>query len=318
MPVFWFLFFTSVISPITSQQIFFGHSGEQAEKHYRVVDPLFSSISPAQVVPDHIPRPAYVFNNGEEESPSKILIKNASEIDAIAASCSLVRSVLKHLKEFVQDGKTTDEIDAYAHKLIIQGGAYPTPLKYHNFPKSICTSVNNIAIHGIPDSRKLANGDIITIDVSVYLNGYHGDGAETFLIGEVDDAGRRLVEGAREILYSAIECCRPGEQFIEIGRRVDTAAKKRGLHNLLSNCGHGIGKFLHEHPFIMINNTESGECNETMQPGMVFAIEPLIGENCVECMRNFDNITIMTTDFSRVAQFEHTIVITEESYRILT
>ncbi|XP_065206187.1 methionine aminopeptidase 1D, mitochondrial-like [Planococcus citri] len=284
---------------------------------YYIVKPL--NVSGAQYVPTHIQRPPYVFMDGVEDAPDAILIKNATEIDAIAASCSIAREVMTALKKFIRARKTTDQVDAYAHELIIEKGAYPSPLMYNKYPKSICTSVNNIIVHGIPDNRMLHNGDIIKVDVSVYYKGFHGDCSETFHIGTVNEKGRRLVKVARHLLKVAIAMCKPGVRFKDLGERIEQEAKLKKVSLIPTVCGHGIGKFLHERPAIdHYANDDNIDHWRQMEPGMVFTIEPAIAEGRFEEKMFPDGWTLATKDNSRVAQFEHTIAITENGNRILT
>nr|CAD7424215.1 unnamed protein product [Timema monikensis] len=177
-----------------------------------------------------------------------------------------------------QVGKTTDDIDKLVHKLALDNGAYPSPLHYKGFPKSVCTSVNNVACHGIPDDRPLEDGDIINIDVTVYLNGFHGDCSSTFLVGNVDEKGRKLVQVTEECLYRAIEHCKPGRFF-----------------NSLDNVYPG-----------------------RMLPGMTFTIEPVIAQGSENIVILEDGWTAVMEDTGRAAQFEHTVLITETGVEVLT
>ncbi|XP_065206186.1 methionine aminopeptidase 1D, mitochondrial-like isoform X2 [Planococcus citri] len=289
--------------------------------------PVFDIVTPCPLVsnvrevPSHIPRPPYVTKSkrGEERIPERVLIKTPQEIEGIKASCSLARSVLNAVGKFVRVGRTTDDLDSFAHDFIIQKGAYPSPLGFNEFPRSICTSVNNIVVHGIPDERKLKNGDIVTVDVTVYYKGFHGDCAETYLVGEVDFRAKQLIKAAQHALQSGIECCGPGVPFETIGRRTERAAQKHGLSIVPAVTGHGIGRFFHERPEIIhyCNDSVDGE-DYTMKPGMVFTIEPAVSEGTEEVEIYSDGWTVTTTDNSRAAQFEHTILITDTSYEILT
>lgn len=149
-----------------------------------------------------------------------------------------------------KEGITTDDIDAFVHDKVIKAGAYPSPLRYAGFPKSVCTSVNNVACHGIPDDRKLISGDIVNIDVTVFFNGYHGDCSKTFLVGDVDAKGRFLVESTEECVYKAIELCRPGQPFKAIGQFIERFAHERKLEPIPAYIGHGIGSYFHGPPEI--------------------------------------------------------------------
>ncbi|KAF0298797.1 Methionine aminopeptidase 1D, mitochondrial [Amphibalanus amphitrite] len=195
----------------------------------------------------------------------------------------------------LQPGVTTEEIDRLVHRLTVQHGAYPSPLNYRGFPKSVCTSVNNVACHGIPDDRPLEDGDIINIDVTVFLDGHNGDCSETYPVGQVDQQGLRLIDAARRCRDDAIAICRPGVPFSEIG--------------------HGIGRYFHGPPEIYhCWNSYPG----TMQPGMTFTIEPVISQGSREIVLLEDGWTAISGDGSRSAQFEHTVLITEDGVEILT
>lgn len=177
-------------------------------------------------------------------------IKNADQIEAMRRSGKLAAQVLRECGKLATVGTTTDEIDAFAHERIIAASAYPSPLRYAGFPKSICTSINNVACHGIPDDRRLANGDIINIDVTVYLNGCHGDCSETFMVGEVDEQGRFLVEATKSCLDQCISLCGPGVEFNKIGQFIERYCAERELESVAAFIGHGIGSYFHGPPEI--------------------------------------------------------------------
>ncbi|XP_065206193.1 methionine aminopeptidase 1D, mitochondrial-like [Planococcus citri] len=291
------------------------------------------SVGPAEIVPSHIPRPAYVLNNGTELAPKFPLIKNDSLVEAINQSCSISKSVLEKLESYVREGITTEQIDTYAHELITRRGAYPSYLQFHRYPKSITTSINNIVAFGKPDNTKLRSGDIITVDIPVYYNGYHGACVETFLVEKVDFAGQKLVNAAREITYAAINCSRPGESFLTLGRVIERETKLRGYQVIPSVQGYGIGEFLREYPRIIhfgIPNRENIKVkneaiNGIMQPGMVFTVRPAITDGKPDCVslpeesyEYQDKWTVVTMDGSRSAQFGRTVLITNDGYKILS
>lgn len=211
---------------------------------------------------------------------------------------------------------TTDDIDEIVYNEAINNSAYPSPLRYAGFPKSVCTSVNNIACHGIPDDRKLQDGDIINIDVTVYLNKYHGDTSKTFLVGNVDERGKYLVHHNERALKEAIDVCRPGQPFNIIGSTITKYAKKVDLRVVPDFIGHGIGSYFHGPPEIyhFENDINVG----VMQPGMTFTIEPILSLGTHEIELWSDNWTTSTIDGSRTSQFEHTILITENGCEVLT
>jgi methionyl aminopeptidase len=212
---------------------------------------------------------------------------------------------------------TTDEIDIFVFNEAIKNNSYPSPLRYSGFPKSVCTSVNNIACHGIPDNRKLEDGDIINVDITVYLNKFHGDTSKTFLIGEVDDRGRYLVHHNEIALQKAIEICKPGQSFNEIGNVISKYAKENDLRVVPAFIGHGIGSFFHGPPEIYHFENDY-DIGDVMRPGMTFTIEPILSLGTEELELWEDGWTTTTMDGSRTSQFEHTILITDYGCEILT
>lgn len=211
---------------------------------------------------------------------------------------------------------TTDEIDKIVYEEAIKNNSYPSPLRYDGFPKSVCTSVNNIACHGIPDDRKLEDGDIINVDVTVYLNKYHGDTSKTFLIGNVDERGKYLVHHNEQALMKAIGACKPWEPFNIIGEVIGKYAKEVDLRVVPAFIGHGIGSYFHGPPEIyhFENDCDFG----VMKPGMTFTIEPIFSLGTEELELWEDGWTTTTLDGSRTSQFEHTILITDNGCEILT
>lgn len=198
----------------------------------------------------------------------------------------------------------------------MRNNSYPSPLRYLGFPKSVCTSINNIACHGIPDDRKLEDGDIINVDITVYLNSFHGDCSKTFLIGDVDERGKYLVHHNEQALMRAIEVCKPGEKFNTIGKTISKYAKEVDLRIVPAFIGHGIGAFFHGPPeiFHFDNDFPVG----IMQPGMTFTIEPIFSLGTEEIELWEDGWTAATVDGSRTSQFEHIVLITDNGCEILT
>ena len=211
----------------------------------------------------------------------------------------------------VAPGVTTDAIDAVVTEESIKRGAYPSPLNYHGFPKSCCTSVNEVLCHGIPDSSVLQDGDIINIDITCYYGGYHGDCSETFLVGEVDEAGKQLVKVTHDCWQAAIDYCRPGQPFNGIGAIIEDFVKPYGYSSVGEPfCGHGIGKVFHTTPNILhFRNEEPGK----MEAGNVFTIEPIICEGTSEYVKWEDGWTATTIDGRRSAQFEPMVAPTRSS-----
>ncbi|KFP54530.1 hypothetical protein N323_03430, partial [Cathartes aura] len=218
----------------------------QRNTAYSIVWP--ATVSPAHPVPKHIKKPDYVTTGIVPDWGDDIEIKNEDQIQGLRQACQLARHVLLLAGKGLKVGMTTEEIDSIVHHEIIRQNAYPSPLGYGGFPKSVCTSVNNVVCHGIPDSRPLQDGDIINIDVTVYYNGYHGDTSETFLVGNVDKSGQKLVEVARKCRDEAIAACRPGAPFSVIGNTISSVARHGGFQVCPSFVGHGIGSYFHGHP----------------------------------------------------------------------
>lgn len=278
---------------------------------------LFSrNLSQERIVSSHIRKPEYYYRFRYPGNTMGVSdIKNALQIEAIRVSCKMAGQVLEACSQLIKAGTTTDEIDAFVHDQIISGGGYPSPLRYAGFPNSVCTSINNVACHGIPDATQLADGDIINVDVTVFLNGYHGDSSKTFLVGNVDDLGVFLVKSAEECLQNCIKICKPGTPFSAIGRYITDFCNIKKLNVIPAFAGHGIGKSFHEPPEILhFYNSEPG----LMRAGMIFTIEPILslGKPAVRVME--DGWTAVSVDGLRSAQFEHTILITKHGHEVLT
>uniref|UniRef100_A0A1D1Z0N1 Methionine aminopeptidase n=1 Tax=Anthurium amnicola TaxID=1678845 RepID=A0A1D1Z0N1_9ARAE len=262
-------------------------------------------VSPRLDVPSYVPRPPYVNSRQLPGIASGPEVHDEKGIEYMRASGKLA----------AQPGITTDEIDRAVHQMIIDNGAYPSPLGYGGFPKSVCTSVNECICHGIPDSRPLEDGDIINIDVTVYLNGYHGDTSATFFCGSVDDDAKGLVQVTQECLYKAISICAPGVELNKIGKTIHDHADKFKYGVVRQFVGHGVGRFFHADPVILhYRNNERGR----MLLGQTFTIEPMLTVGSINPIIWSDNWTVVTEDGSLSAQFEHTILITENGAEILT
>ncbi|XP_045415497.1 methionine aminopeptidase 1D, mitochondrial [Lemur catta] len=276
---------------------------------------LPAAVSSAHPVPKHIKKPDYVTTGIVPDWGDSIEVKNEDQIQGLRQACQLARHVLLLAGKSLKVDMTTEEIDALVHQEIISHNAYPSPLGYGGFPKSVCTSVNNVLCHGIPDSRPLQDGDIIKIDVTVYYNGYHGDTAETFLVGNVDECGKKLVEVARRCRDEAIAACRAGAPFSVIGNTISHITHQNGLQVCPYFVGHGIGSYFHGHPEIWHHANDN---NLLMEEGMAFTIEPIITEGSPEFKVLEDAWTAISLDNQRSAQFEHTILITSGGAQILT
>ncbi|XP_020269290.1 methionine aminopeptidase 1D, chloroplastic/mitochondrial [Asparagus officinalis] len=272
-------------------------------------------VSPRLKVPDHIVKPPYVNSRQSPGIASGPEIHDVGGVECMRASGKLAARVLEHAGTLVKPGIKTDEIDKAVHQMIIDNGAYPSPLGYGGFPKSVCTSVNECICHGIPDSRELEDGDIINIDVTVYLNGYHGDTSATFLCGNVDDEAKKLVEVTKECLHKAISICAPGVEFNRIGKTIQNHADKFRFGVVQEFVGHGVGRVFHSDPVILhYRNNEHGR----MLLGQTFTIEPMLTMGSTHPVIWADNWTAVTEDGSLSAQFEHTLLITENGAEILT
>lgn len=280
-------------------------------------------ISPRRKVPEHIQIPEYAKRDDgicmEEESlrgNMSIKILSPLEIDGMRVVCKMAREVLDIGASHLRIGITTEEIDKIIHDAIIERDGYPSPLNYYGFPKSICTSVNEVICHGIPDKRPLQDGDIVNLDVTVYYNGFHGDLNETYCIGNVDFPGKRLIKCAKECLEKAIKICRPGVRYRDIGDIIQKEADEWGYSITKTYGGHGIHRLFHCAPLVPHygNNKAIG----IMKPGHVFTIEPMINEGSWRDVLWPDNWTVVTKDGKRSAQFEHTLLITETGVEILT
>ncbi|CAK9167137.1 unnamed protein product [Ilex paraguariensis] len=272
-------------------------------------------LSPRRPVPDNIPKPPYVSTRQPPGIAKGPQVHDEKGIDCMRASGNLAAQVLQYAGSLVQPGITTDEIDQAVHQMIIENGAYPSPLGYGGFPKSVCTSVNECICHGIPDSRALEDGDIINIDVTVYLHGYHGDTSATFFCGDVDDEARNLVQVTEECLHKAISICAPGVEFKKIGKTIHDYADKHHNGVVQEFVGHGVGRVFHSEPVILHYRNNAGGL---MMLNQTFTIEPMLTIGSRNPIIWDDEWTVVTDDGSLSAQFEHTILITKDGAEIIT
>lgn len=245
-----------------------------------------------------------------------IIYKSKDEIETMRESCHLAASVLKHIENSIAPGITTDEINQICHDYIVSHGATPSPLNYRGYPKSVCTSVNQVVCHGIPDDYRLRDGDIVNVDVTTYFKGYHGDNSKTYLVGKVSRAARELVKTAEEALWVGIEEAKKHTTIGDIGHAIQKFVEARGYSVVREYCGHGIGKNFHEDPHV----THYGRpgTGAAVKPGMVFTIEPMINLGSAEIVLLDDNWTVETQDRKLSAQFEHTVAITEDGLDVMT
>ncbi|KAL5529462.1 hypothetical protein ACEPAG_5447 [Sanghuangporus baumii] len=279
-------------------------------------------LSPRRTVPSHIPRPDYADDvHGESKSerlalatPPRIL--NPEEQEKMRTVCRLGREILDIAGAAVKPGITTDEIDEIVHQATIERDAYPSPLNYRRFPKSVCTSVNEVICHGIPDRRPLLNGDIVNIDVSLYYDGFHGDLNATYAVGDIDEESKKLLRTTRECLDEAIKICKPGALFRDIGKVIEPIAKRNGCSVVRQYTGHGINELFHCNP--NIPHYAKNKAIGTMKPGMTFTIEPMINLGTWDGLHWPDDWTCTTADGKRSAQFEETLLITDTGVDVLT
>ena len=273
-------------------------------------------ISPKLDVPTSIPRPEYV----GKAVPSKFTgsnIKTPEQIEKIRHSGKIAAQAIELVGQNAKPGITTDELDKLAHKFLIDNGAYPSTLGYRGYPKSICSSLNEVICHGIPDDTVLEDGDILNIDITAYIDGFHGDSNQTFLVGEVKPEISDLVERTREALARGIAVVAPGRSVNLIGRAIESYAKRFNYGVVRDFTGHGIGEAFHS-GLIIPHYDSAPKYSDEMQVGMVFTIEPMLTLGTYQWDMWADGWTVVTKDKSITAQFEHTLVVTETGADILT
>jgi len=246
-----------------------------------------------------------------------IAIKSKREIELMRKTCALASETLQFIEPYIKPGISTEKLNELCHGYIVSHGAVPSPLNYHGYPKSICTSLNEVICHGIPSGKEvLKNGDIINVDVTTFLEGFHGDTSATFFVGEVDLKLKKLVEVTYECMLRGIKVIKPGKKTGDIGYAIETYALEHGYSVVEEYCGHGIGRSFHEDPQIL----HYGEQNKgtLLKEGMTFTVEPMInlGERYCEVLK--DNWTVVTKDRLPSAQFEHTVLVTSTGYEVLT
>ena len=273
-------------------------------------------ITPPRPVPEHIPRPPYVANDGVPPPRGPARPRTPEELERMRRAGRAAREVLMGLAEHVRPGVTTDELDALAHDHAVALGAYPSPLGYQGFPKSICTSVNEVICHGIPDDRPLADGDICNIDVTLYLDGMHGDTSTMFCVGDVEADKRRLVATTERALHAGIAAVRPGAEVRDIGRAIEQVATADGLSVVRAFVGHGVGPEFHAEPTIY--HYYEPDARTVLAEGMTFTIEPMLNLGTWRHVMWDDGWTAVTADLAPSAQFEHTIVVTSAGAELLT
>ena len=274
------------------------------------------AVTPGRPVPASIPRPEYV-GRAEPDEGRGGNVYTPDEIELIRAAGRIAARALQEAGRAAVPGTTTDELDRIAHEYLCDHGAYPSCLGYRGFPKSICTSLNEVICHGIPDSTVLEEGDIINLDVTAYKDGFHGDTNRMFLVGEVDEQSRLLVERTEEALNRAVKAVRPGREINVIGRVIEKYARRFDYGVVRDFTGHGVGREFHSG--LIVPHYDAAPSSSTpMVPGMVFTIEPMLTLGTIQWEQWDDDWTVTTRDRRRSAQFEHTMAVTEDGADVLT
>ncbi|MDJ0335282.1 type I methionyl aminopeptidase [Salinibacterium sp. G-O1] len=279
-------------------------------------------ISPPRPVPSTIPRPEYVGRPAPKPFTGSD-VYTPSEIERIRESGAIAARAVEAVGDAIRPGVTTDELDGIAHDYMIANGAYPSTLGYRGFPKSSCTSLNEVICHGIPDDTQLSDGDIINIDITAFKNGMHGDLNKTFIVGNAAPDVTALVDHTREALARGIKAVAPGRQVNVIGRAIESYARRFGYGVVRDYTGHGVGSAFHS-GLIIPHYDAAPAFDDVIEVGMVFTIEPMLTLGTTENPGSIawdqweDDWTITTRDKSMTAQFEHTLVVTERGTEILT
>jgi methionyl aminopeptidase len=271
-------------------------------------------VSPMRQVPGHITVPEYVGKNrpriGEPD------VKDPETIARMRVAGRIAAQALAEVGRRVAPGVTTDELDRVGHDFLISRGAYPSTLGYRGYPKSLCTSLNEVICHGIPDDTVIADGDIVNVDITAFIGGVHGDTNATFLAGNVDEESRLLVERTHEAMMRGIRAVAPGRPLNAIGRVIESYARRFGYGVVRDFTGHGIGTTFHSG--LIVPHFDDPDVSVIMEPGMTFTIEPMLTLGTINYDIWPDGWTAVTKDRKRTAQFEHTLAVTTDGYEILT
>jgi len=259
--------------------------------------------------------PEYAYTGVPDSRPVPA-VRTEDEIVRLRGACRHAAEVLTFLAGLVRPGITTDELDSAAYAECARRRVYPSTLNYHGYEKSICTSVNEVICHGIPDSRRLKSGDIVNVDVTVYSDGAHGDCSATLCVGEVNPVARRLVRGALKCLQAGIGAVRPGRPMSEIGKAIEGLASQLGYSVVRQFVGHGIGPRFQTG--LQVLHHYNPRDRRVMRPGMVFTVEPMINAGTFQAVLWHDGWTAVTADLARSAQFEHTVLVTDGGAEVLT
>ncbi|HSO70439.1 MAG TPA: type I methionyl aminopeptidase [Arachnia sp.] len=273
------------------------------------------AITPLRDVPRSIPRPEYVGRPAPKRYTGSD-VQTPDVIERMRVAGRIASEAMHEAAKAIAPGVTTDQLDAVAHEYMLDHGAYPSALGYRGFPKSICTSVNEVVCHGIPDLRPLEDGDLVKIDVTAFKDGVHGDNCGTFYCGDVDEESRLLSERTLEALNRAIKAVKPGRPLSVIGRVIESYAKRFGYGVVRDYTGHGVHTAFHSG--LVVFHYDEPRVTTVMQPGMTFTIEPMLTLGTHETDQWDDDWTVVTTDRSRVAQWEHSLVVTADGAEVLT
>ena len=274
------------------------------------------TISPELSVPPNIVRPEYVGRADADEGRGSNFY-TAEETEKVRAAGLIAANALAAVGEIIEPGVTTNAVDRVAHDFMVDHGAYPSTLGYRGFPKSVCTSLNEVICHGIPDSTVIEDGDIVNVDITAYIDGMHGDTNYTFYAGDVDEESRLLVERTWEATMRGIKAVKPGREINIIGRVIEKYAKRFGYGVVRDYSGHGVGREFHSG--LIVPHYDAAPAHaEVMEPGMIFTIEPMLNLGTVDWDVWDDSWTVVTKDRKRSAQFEHTLVVTETGADVLT
>ncbi len=273
-------------------------------------------VAPRRPVPASIARPEYV-DKPFPRPDTGPEVKDAETIAKMRVAGRIAAQAMAAAAAAIAPGVMTDEIDAVGHAFLMDHGAYPSTLGYKGFPKSLCTSVNEVVCHGIPDARRLEDGDIINIDITAFVDGVHGDTDATYLCGDVDEESRLLVERTHEAMMRGIRAAVPGRQINVIGRVIESYARRFGYGVVREFTGHGIGTAFHSG--LIVPHYDAAPAYDTLiEPGMTFTVEPMLNLGDASWEMWDDGWTVVTTDRRRSAQFEHTLLVTEDGPEILT
>ncbi|MEU6346179.1 type I methionyl aminopeptidase [Streptomyces sp. NPDC046977] len=272
-------------------------------------------LSPTRHVPASIPRPEYVGRPAPRpyDGPE---VQSAETVEKMRIASRIAARAMEEAAKAIAPGVTTDELDRIAHTYMCDHQAYPSDLGYRGFPKSLCSSINEVICHGIPDSTELRDGDIVNLDVTAFIHGVHGDTNATYFVGEVAEESRQLVDRTRESLNRAIKAVKPGRQINVIGRVIESYAKRFGYGVVRDFTGHGINTSFHSG--LIVPHYDDPRATTVMKPGMTFTIEPMLTLGTHEYEMWDDGWTVVTKDRKRTAQFEHTLVVTETGAEVLT